>query len=267
MLAGCLSMEFRATGQSMVVATACASGATAAGMAFDLLNADRCDVVLTGGSEAMITPLMMTGFARLGALSRRTKAPHEASRPFDADRDGFVAGEGATILVLERTQDARARGARVRARLLGYGTTADAYHVTTPDPAGSALERALRSALADAGAVPADVDHVNAHATGTPQGDRTEARVLRRVFGDGPVVTSTKGVTGHMFGAAGAAEGGFTVLTIEHGLIPPTANLCHPDPDIQLKLAAKPVEQPVTMAVSCSSGFGGHNTVLLIGAP
>src|SRR5439155_26304841 len=221
MLAGCLSIEVGATGPSMVVATACASGATAIGLARDLLALDRCDIVLTGGSEAMITPLVMAGFAQMGALSRRTGDPRGASRPFDVDRDGFVAGEGAAILVLERRDDAVARGARVRALVAGFGASADAQHVTAPDPDGRGVEQAVRAALADAGVGPGEIDHVNAHGTSTPLNDVTEARVLRRVLGEGPLVTSTKGVTGHLFGAGGAVEAAYAVLAIEHGLVPP----------------------------------------------
>lgn len=264
MLAGQLSIEFGATGPSLVVATACASGATALGMAADLLRLGRCDVVLAGGSEAMATPLVMAGFARMGAMSRRNDDPKGASRPFDADRDGFVAGEGAGLLVLERVEDARARGARVRALLLGHGESADAYHVTAPDPGGRGLESAIRIALADAGIAPQEVEHVNAHGTSTPANDLVEAQALRRVLGRGPLVTSTKGVTGHLFGAAGAVEAAFTVLTVEQGLVPPTANLATPDPRIDLDLAGTGIAAKPHVALSTSAGFGGQNAALVI---
>lgn len=267
MSAGCVSIDLGASGPSLVVATACASGATAIGLARDLLLLDRCDVVVAGGAEAMITPLVMAGFAQMGALSRRSADPASASRPFDEDRDGFVAGEGAAVVVLERVSDARARGAPVRALLAGFGASADAYHLAAPDPAGRGCERALRTALADAGIGPGEVDHVNAHGTSTPQGDLAEARVLERVLGDRPVVTSTKGVTGHLFGAAGAAEAAFSVLTIEHHVVPPTANLTHLDPRIKVRVADQPVHTPIEVAVSTSVGFGGHNAVLVLTSP
>jgi 3-oxoacyl-[acyl-carrier-protein] synthase II len=267
MLAGQLSIEFGATGPSLVVATACASGATAIGIARDLLLLDRCDVVLAGGSEAMITPLVMAGFAQMGTLSGRNDDPAAACRPFDADRDGFVAGEGAALLILERGADARARGAPIRALVAGYAATSDAYHVTSPDPQGSSLERALAGALADADLAVAEVDHVNAHGTGTPMNDLVEAQVLERVLGASALLTSTKGVTGHMFGAAGAAEAVFTVLALEHGLVPPTANLTRLDSRIGVDVASTLSHTRPQAAISTSLGFGGHNAALVVTAP
>jgi 3-oxoacyl-[acyl-carrier-protein] synthase II len=267
MVAGHLGMRFGATGPNLVTATACASGATAIGVARDLLRRDACDVVLTGGAEAGVVPLIVTGFAQMGALSARRDAPAAASRPFDADRDGFVIGEGSGILVLERAADARARGARARARLVGYGATADAHHMTAPDPAGTSVERAIRDALADAGLAPGDVDHVNAHGTSTPLNDLAEARVLARCVGTDAAVTSTKGVVGHTLGAAGAIEAGFTVLAVEHGLVPPTANLDNPDPGVEVDVVAKESRRrAVSVALSNSFGFGGQNAVLAFGA-
>ncbi|MFJ4920609.1 beta-ketoacyl-[acyl-carrier-protein] synthase family protein [Streptomyces sp. NPDC088725] len=262
MLAGQTAIEFGATGPNLVVATACASGATAIGTARDLLLLDRCDIVLAGGSEAMITPLVMAGFAQMGALSKREDDPATASRPFDEDRDGFVAGEGAGILVMERVADARARGARVRGRVTGYGTSADAHHMTSPHPDGLGVEAAVRSALADADTGPDEVQHVNAHGTSTPLNDLSEARMVSRTLGGSPLVTSTKGVTGHMLGAAGAVEAAFTVLSIERGLVPPTANLSVPDPRIDIKLAQTLTSLPIDVALSNSLGFGGQNAVL-----
>jgi 3-oxoacyl-[acyl-carrier-protein] synthase II len=228
---------------------------------------DRCDIVITGGTEAMVTPLMMAGFAQMGALSRRLNDPRHASRPFDVDRDGFVAGEGAGILVLERPADARARGARVHALVAGYGASADAHHVTAPDPTGRGFELAIRGALADAGAHPEDVDHVNAHGTSTPLNDVTEARVLRRILTGGrSLVASTKGVTGHCLGAAGAVEAVFTVLAVREGLVPPTANLTTLDPEIELDVATKPTPRRIDLALSNSFGFGGQNAVLAVRA-
>ncbi|GAA0665321.1 beta-ketoacyl-[acyl-carrier-protein] synthase family protein [Kitasatospora atroaurantiaca] len=266
MLAGQTAIEFGATGPNLVVATACASGATAIGTARDLLLLDRCDIVLAGGSEAMITPLVMAGFAQMGALSKREDDPGSASRPFDADRDGFVAGEGSGVLVLERTADARARGARVRARVVGYGSSADAHHMTTPHPEGVGVEAAVRAALADAGAAPGDVRHVNAHGTSTPLNDLAEARMLQRVLPGSPLVTSTKGSTGHLLGAAGAVEAVFSVLTIEQGLVPPTANLKTLDPRLDITVATAATAQRVDLALSNSFGFGGQNAVLAIAA-
>ncbi|MET9428533.1 beta-ketoacyl-[acyl-carrier-protein] synthase family protein [Streptomyces sp. NPDC003036] len=264
MLAGQAAIEFGATGPNLVVSTACASGTTAVGVARDLLLLDRCDVVLTGGSEALITPLAMAGFAQMGALSRREDDPAAASRPFDADRDGFVAGEGAGILVLERLTDARARGARVRARIAGYGASADAHHMTSPHPAGAGIESAVREALRDVGAGPSDVTHVNAHGTSTPLNDLAEAVMLKRTLTGDPLVTSTKGVTGHLLGAAGAVEAVFTVLSVEQGIVPPTANLTRPDPRIEIKVAATETQLPVDLALSNSLGFGGQNAVLAV---
>ncbi|MFE1346183.1 beta-ketoacyl-[acyl-carrier-protein] synthase family protein [Streptomyces sp. NPDC058757] len=263
MLAGQTAMEFGATGPNLVVATACASGTTAIGTARDLLLLDRCDLVLTGGSEAMITPLVMAGFARMGTLSSRTDDPAAASRPFETDRDGFVAGEGAGVLVLERAADARARGARIRARVAGYGASADAHHLTSPHPEGAGLEAAVRAALADAGCRPSDVGHVNAHGTATRLNDLTEAKVVRRVLGD-PLVASTKGVTGHLLGAAGAVEAAFTVLGLEEQVVPPTANLDVPDPDCGLKLTTTVTTARYDLALSNSLGFGGQNAVLAL---
>lgn len=262
MLAGQVAIEFGATGPNLVVATACASGSTAVATACDLLTLGRCDVVLAGGSEAMITPLAMSGFANMGALSRRSEHPEGASRPFDRERDGFVAGEGAGLLVLERTADARARSARVRARILGHGTSADAHHITAPHPEGRGLEQAMRQALADAGATPGDVSYINAHGTSTPLNDLAEARTLRRVVSGGPFVSSTKGVTGHLLGAAGAVEAAYTVLTVEEGVIPPTANLTDLDPEIDINAVTAPTAHQVGLALSNSMGFGGQNTVL-----
>ncbi|MFF2962341.1 beta-ketoacyl-[acyl-carrier-protein] synthase family protein [Streptomyces sp. NPDC057963] len=267
MVSGYVAMEFGALGPNLVTATACASGATAIGTARDLLRSGTCDVVITGGTEASLTPTVLTGFARMGALSKRRDDPAAASRPFDTDRDGFVAAEGAGVLVLEREADARARGARVRARLSGYGASADAHHATAPEPEGRGAERAIRAALRDAGVGPDEVDHVNAHGTSTPLNDLTEARVLKRVLGTRPAVTSSKGVTGHSLGAAGAIEAALTVLALEQGTVPPTANLDSVDPAIEVDIVAKaPRALPIGVALSNSFGFGGQNAVLVFTA-
>ena len=264
MVAGHLAMEFGAHGPNFVTATACASGATAIGVARQLLRDNSCDVVIAGGGEAGVSPLITTGFAQMGALSRRLDDPQAASRPFDADRDGFVIGEGSGVLVLEREPDARARGATVLARLAGYGATADAYHMTAPDPEGTQVRRALRIALTDAGVTGDEVDHVNAHGTSTPLNDAAEARALTDVVGAGAAVTSVKGVIGHALGAAGAIEAVCTVLAVRDGIVPPTANLDSQDAAIDLDVVHKTARrQRVDVAVSDSFGFGGQNAVLV----
>jgi beta-ketoacyl-acyl-carrier-protein synthase II len=267
MVSGQLAIDLHATGPNLVTATACASGASAIGTALGLLRDGSCDIVLSGGAEAGVSPLIVTAFAQMGALSRRREDPAAASRPFDADRDGFVIGEGSGMLVLEREADARARGARVRARIAGYGASADAHHMTTPDPDGAGVLSATRTALSQAGLAPQEVDHVNAHGTSTPLNDAVEARILATVFGTGPTVTSTKGVLGHSLGATGAVEAALTVLAIEHGTVPPTANLDHQDPKIDLDIVARaPRSQRIDAAVSNSFGFGGQNAVLVFTA-
>ncbi|WP_441249340.1 beta-ketoacyl-[acyl-carrier-protein] synthase family protein [Kitasatospora sp. McL0602] len=259
-----LSIELGVTGASFTVNTACASGATAIGLAVDLLRLGRCDIAVTGGSDAAITPYYVAGFDRVRALSHRFDDPSGALRPFDAGRDGFVIGEGAGALVLERVPDARARGARVRARLLGHGASSDAHHVVKPRPDGAGLHAAVRAALADAGAAAVDVAHVNPHGTGTPLGDLVEATVLAGLLPHGPSVSATKAVTGHLLGAAGAVEAVLTVLAVETGLAPPTANLTTPGPGIDLDLPTTARPGRIPLALSTSVGFGGQNAVLAI---
>ncbi|MFF6807460.1 beta-ketoacyl-ACP synthase II [Streptomyces sp. NPDC012616] len=267
MVAGYVAIDIGATGPSLVTATACASGTTAVGTARELLRSRACDVVLAGGTESALTPLVIAGLGKMGALSRRGDDPSTASRPFDACRDGFVAAEGAGVLVLERPEDARARGAHVRAVVRGFGSATDAYHATSPSPEGHGIEQALRAALADAGMTAADVDHVNAHGTGTPLNDVTEGRVLHRVLGDRPLVTSTKGVTGHALAAAGAIEAAYTALAIEHRSVPPTANLTRLDPEVEIDVVSGVARDAVIdVAVSTSLGFGGHNAALVLAA-
>ncbi|MFJ9853728.1 beta-ketoacyl-[acyl-carrier-protein] synthase family protein [Streptomyces sp. NPDC101150] len=265
MAAGQLAIALRAKGPVLHTATACASGATALITAALLLHSGACDIAIAGGADAMVTPMCATAFARMGALSRRHDDPVTASRPFDADRDGFVLAEGAGVLVLERHTDAVSRGAPRHAELAGYGASADAHRPVSPDPGGHGLRLALYEALRTADATPLDVDHLNAHGTSTPLNDRTEADVLHRVFGGaGPSVTSTKGVTGHTMGAAGAIEAALTVLAVEHQLAPPTANFRHHEPELsELDLVTgAPRRHPIRLALSNSSGFGGHHTVL-----
>ncbi|MGW7520748.1 beta-ketoacyl-[acyl-carrier-protein] synthase family protein [Streptomyces sp. NPDC054796] len=269
MAAGEVGIDLGAQGPNLAVSTACASGATAIGTAKALLQADACDIVIAGGSESPRNSAM-TGlcFSRMTALSARGDDPATASRPFDADRDGFVLGEGAGLLVLERAEGARARRAPVRARLAGYGLSADAHHPTAPEPRGEGLERALRAALGDAGMTPADIGHVNAHGTATRTNDAVEARVLSRVFPAAPPVTASKSVIGHAIGGAGGIEAAFSVLALEHQLVPPTANLDRLDPDMDLDVVAK-APRPVRMeaVASNSLGFGGQNAALVFSAP
>ena len=269
MAAGQLAIDLHVGGPVLHTSTACASGATAIGIAAGLLAAGACDIALAGGADAMVTRLCSAAFARMGALSTRVHDPAAASRPFDADRDGFVLAEGAALLVLERAADARARRRRPHALLAGFAATCDAHHATAPDPQGRAVERALHQALARADACPGDVDHVNAHGTSTRLNDAAEAAVLARVLPDRPTVTSAKGVLGHTMGAAGAIEAALTVLTVEHQLAPPTANFHHADPDAdRLDIVAGTVRrQRVGLALSNSFGFGGHNTVLAFTPP
>jgi beta-ketoacyl-acyl-carrier-protein synthase II len=267
MVAGHLAMELGATGPNFVTATACASGATAIGCALSLLLDGRCDQVITGGSEAGINPLISCGFARMGALSRRVDDPAAASRPFDRERDGFVLGEGSGVLVLEREDDARARGAPIRALLAGYGASADAHHMTAPDPEGRGARSAMGAALAQADLTPSDLDHVNAHGTSTRLNDEVEAKTLRSLPGFRAAVTSTKGVTGHTLGAAGAIEAVLTVLAVQHSTIPPTANLDQQDPVIDLDIVRTAARRTrVHAAMSNSFGFGGQNAVLVFTA-
>ncbi|MGG2461274.1 beta-ketoacyl-[acyl-carrier-protein] synthase family protein [Streptomyces sp. RGM 3693] len=263
--AGQLAIALGARGPVLHTATACASGAAAVALAALLLSAGACDIAVAGGADAMVTPLCATAFARMGALSRRHHTPAHASRPFDADRDGFVLAEGAGVLVLERAADAAARRAPVQARLAGYGISADAHHPVVPDPEGRGLRLATQEALRCAGATPADVAHVNAHGTSTPLNDRSEAATLDRLFGAAPPsVTSAKGVLGHTMGAAGAIEAALTALTVKHQLVPPTANFHHRDPDSPALdlVTGRPRPQTVRLALSNSLGFGGHTTVL-----
>lgn len=264
LLAGYLSVPLRAHGPNLVVNTACASGVTAIGTARQLLQADMCDVVISGGAEAPLTGLLISALAQMGATSKRHDDPGRAIRPFDADRDGLVLAEGAGVVVLERADDARARGAAARAVIAGYGASADGYHMSAPDPAGVGAERAIRMALADAGLRGGDIDHVNAHGTSTPANDATESITINRVY-DRPAVTSTKGVTGHPLGAAGALESVLAVLTLENGSVPPTANLERQDPHIDLDVVSgKPREMALGAVANHSFGFGGQNAVLVL---
>jgi 3-oxoacyl-[acyl-carrier-protein] synthase II len=267
MPAGMVAIRHGYQGPNLCHVTACASSAHAVGESLRILQRGDADVMLAGGTEACVTPLVVAGFSSMQALSRRNDAPERASRPFDRGRDGFVIGEGAAVLVLERAAHARARGARVRARLGGYAATADARHIAAPDPEAVGAIRCMRAALADAGIAPDEVGYVNAHATSTPAGDEVEAQALRTVFGahvDRLAVSSTKGATGHLLGAAGALEALLCVLAVETGTLPPTLNLDDPDPECALDhVVGKPREAGARVALSNSFGFGGVNAALL----
>ncbi len=268
MAAGWIAMVTGARGPGITVSTACASGAHAIGEGLRLLRDGRADMVIAGGSEAAVTPLGMGGFCAMRALSTRETDPEKASCPFDSRRDGFVLGEGAGVLVLERREDALERGARVHALLAGYGSTADAHDLTRPDPEGMGALRAMRLALEDAGMGPGDVDYVNAHATSTPLGDRVEAMAIRALLGertDRVPVSSTKGATGHLLGAAGAVEAAFTALGFREGAVPHTLNLEEPDPECALDhVTGEPRRVAVSAALSNAFGFGGTNATLVI---
>ncbi|OXM60775.1 beta-ketoacyl-[acyl-carrier-protein] synthase family protein [Amycolatopsis vastitatis] len=243
--------------------SACASGAEAIAWAWRMIVAGEADVVVAGGTDACITPAIMAGFTRARSMSTRNASPETASRPFDAGRDGFVLGEGAGILVLERADFAAARGAKAHGRLGGAGMSNDAHHMTAPDPGGAGQGIAITTALHRAGLGAGDVGHVNAHATSTPLGDLTESVTIRRVLGDGPVVTAPKGALGHLLGGSGAVEAIATVLSVRDGVVPPTANLDTLDDRIGLDVVAgEPRRGPLTAAISNSFGFGGHNVTL-----
>jgi 3-oxoacyl-[acyl-carrier-protein] synthase II len=259
-----VGLEFKARGGVHAPVSACASGAEALAWAWRMLKAGEVDVVIAGGAEACITGIPLAGFTQMRAMCiSHNDDPERASRPFDAARDGFVLGEGAGIMVLERAEYAAARGATVHGRLAGIGTSSDAYHITAPDPEGSGQARAMKAALRSGGLEPADIGHVNCHATSTPVGDVGEAVSVRKAIGDHPILTAPKGSLGHLLGAAGAVEGIAALLSIRDGLIPPTANLENVDPGVQLDVVsgeARKVE--LTAALNDSFGFGGHNVAL-----
>lgn len=263
--ASSVSLDLGIQGPSLAVSTACSSGTVAIGTAHQMLRSGACDIVIAGGAESTCTRLLIASACSLKAVSTRREDPAAACRPFDTHRDGFVVGEGAGLLVLEHPDHARARGATVRARVNGYGASSDAHSAVAPDPEGLGIERALRAALADAGLSPADVGHVNAHGTSTLSNDLIEATMLRRVLGEGPLVTSTKAMTGHTLGAAGGIETALTVLALQHQLVPPTVNLDAPDPEIPLEIVAKEARAAsFGCAVKTSLGFGGHNAALVL---
>ncbi|MGN9765369.1 beta-ketoacyl-ACP synthase II [Micromonospora sp. SD12] len=246
------------------VASACATGAEAIALGMDMIRAGRADVVVAGGTEAVIHQLPIAGFSSMRAMSTRNDEPERASRPWDKARDGFVLGEGAGILVLERAEHAAARGARVYARLAGAGLTSDGYDIVQPHPEGEGAIRAIAKAIADADIARADIVHVNAHATSTPVGDVAEITALRAALGDHPVLTSTKSMSGHLLGAAGALESIATILAIRDGVVPPTINLDDPDDGLSLDVAANEARHmDIPAALNNSFGFGGHNVALV----
>ena len=269
MAAGWVSMELGTRGPLGAPCTACAASAMAVGEGYDAIRLGRAEVMLCGGSEAGITELAVAGFGAMRALSCRNGDPARASRPFDADRDGFVMGEGAAVLVLEELKHARARGAKVYAELAGYGLSSDSFHMTEPDPLGAGQARAVEAALADAALDPTDIDYVNAHASSTGLGDAIETRALKLALGEDKVstlpVSGTKGATGHCLGAAGAVEAAFTVLAVNRDIVPPTINYETPDPACDIDCVPNNArELPVRVALSNSFGFGGHNAALIM---
>jgi len=261
--AGLVSIRFGAKGLNYATVSACATGAHAIGNALRHIQAGDADLIIAGGSEASVTPLAISGFASMGALSERNDSPETASRPFDAERDGFVMGEGAGMVVVEELEHALRRGATIIAEVAGYGLTADAYHLTGQPENHEGLARAMRMALRDASASPDEVDYVNAHGTSTPLNDSNETRAVKAVLGERArkiVMGSTKSMTGHTLGAAGALEGVVAAMACHHGVIPPTINLRNPDPECDLDYASDgPRERDVSLALSNSAGFGGHN--------
>ncbi|TQM80410.1 3-oxoacyl-[acyl-carrier-protein] synthase II [Saccharothrix saharensis] len=244
--------------------SACASGAEALAWAYRMLKSGEADVVVAGGAEACITTITMAGFIQARTMSTRNDDPERASRPFDVNRDGFVLGEGAGILVLEREDFARARGARIYGKLAGIGTSSDGHHITAADPEGIGQSRAIAKAIRVAGVDPADVGHVNCHATSTPVGDVIEPQAVRRAIGDHPVLTAPKGNHGHLLGASGAVEAITTLLSVRDGIVPPTLNLENQDPKVQLEVVTgEPRKIDLVAAVNNSFGFGGHNVSLV----
>jgi 3-oxoacyl-[acyl-carrier-protein] synthase II len=263
--AGQIAIEWGIKGYSSCPVTACSASAQAIGEGFDLIKLGRADAVVCGGAEAVITRLGLAGFAAMKALSTRNGDPKGASRPFDAGRDGFVMGEGAATLVIEERESALRRGATVLAELIGWGSTSDAYHVTAPHPGGEGAARSMLAACADAGIEPSDVGYINAHGTSTVPNDRTESLAVRSIWGDtAPPMSSTKSMTGHTLGAAGALESIVCILALQTGVLPPTINQETSDPDCDLDYIANEARvTPIEVAITNSFGFGGHNATLV----
>jgi 3-oxoacyl-[acyl-carrier-protein] synthase II len=269
MASGIVSMEYGMQGPNFATVSACATSAHAIGEAWRMIREDDADAFLAGGSEAAIVPLGIGGFAAMKALSTRNDEPTKASRPWDKDRDGFVMGEGAGVIVLESLEHAKKRGARIYAEIVGYGLTSDAHHMSAPLPNHEQAQRSMRIAMQKAGVNPTDIDYVNAHGTSTPMGDVAETRAVKAVFGahayNGLLVSSTKSMTGHLLGAAGAVETAVCVKTIETGVIPPTINLDNPGEECDLDFVPHTArEKKVRLALNNSFGFGGHNVTVAI---
>lgn len=265
--AAAVGLDIGARAGVHAVVSACASSNEAIATAFDIIRSGRADIVVTGGAEAVIHPLPMASFGAMRALSTRNDEPERASRPFDKARDGFVLGEGAAMLVLESAEHAERRGAKVYAKVVGVGMSADSHHIAQPDPNGTGVSKAIRAAVHNGGLAPEDVRHINAHATSTPAGDVAEALAIRTVFGDHTdniVVTAPKSAMGHLLGAAGAAESVATVLSLKHRVVPPTINLDDPDDDVRLDVATerRPLPDGPIAALNNGFGFGGHNVVV-----
>jgi len=264
---GQVSIRFGAKGPNLASCTACSASAHAIGDSFEIIKRGDADVMITGGSEAAITPMSLGGFAALRALSTRNDEPHKASRPFDKDRDGFVIGEGAGTLILEELGHATRRGARIYAEIVGYGMSGDAYHITAPSEDGDGGVRVMRMAVKKAGIQPDQVDYINAHGTSTPYNDKLETLAIKTLFGDHArklAISSTKSMTGHLLGGAGGLEAGISALAVFHQIAPPTINLDQPDPECDLDYVpctSRPM--PITYALSNSFGFGGTNAALL----
>jgi 3-oxoacyl-[acyl-carrier-protein] synthase II len=264
---GQISIKFGAKGPNTAVATACASGSHAIGDAFRLIQTGEADSMIAGGTESVITPLGIGGFNAMKALSTRNNEPEKASRPFDIDRDGFVMGEGAGILILECLENAISRGAKIYAEIKGYGMTADAYHITAPSPNGEGAARCMKITLKDAGIKPEEVDYINAHGTSTKYGDELETSAIKTVFGEHAykvAISSTKSMIGHLLGASGGVEAVITILSIYNDIIPPTINLDNPDPECDLDYVPhKARKMTINYALTNSFGFGGTNACLL----
>jgi 3-oxoacyl-[acyl-carrier-protein] synthase II len=267
MASGLVSMRFGAKGPNSSVVTACATGNHAIGDAFRIIQRGEADVMIAGGAEAVILPLTIAGFCAIKAMTTRNDEPERASRPFDAERDGFVCSEGAGIVVLESREHALRRDARIYAEVRGYGMSGDAYHMTAPDPEGDGAARSMTAALQDAAVAPTDVGYINAHGTSTPYNDKFETMAIKRVFGEHArrlAVSSTKSMTGHMVGAAGGVEAIATALALHHGVLPPTINYEHPDPECDLDYVPNQArKQDVEVAASNAFGFGGTNATLI----
>ena len=267
MASGQVSMMIGAKGPNFSTVSACATGADSIGEALEMIRRGRADVVIAGGTEAAICEIGVAGFNSCMALSTRNEDPQGASRPFDSDRDGFVLGEGAGLLVLESLEHAEKRGANILAEMSGYGASSDAHHVTQPHPEGEGAARAMKWAIEDAGITPDKVDYINAHGTSTPLNDKYETIAMKRMYGDHAynlAISSTKSMTGHLLGAAGAIEAAFTVLAIKNDIVPPTINIENPDPECDLNYIPNTAKkQPVNVAMSNSLGFGGHNASLV----